>query len=498
MRASPFVVHSLTELTVIWTMAGFVLLGTLPVFTGLYQYLLLALSYLSTHLERAAPHFPRVSILIPAWNEGAVIAATIDRLVRLDYPRERLRIYVIDDASTDETPEVVIEKAKRYPGRVFHIRRVAGGEGKAHTLNYGLEVLWTGQWTEAVLIMDADVIYTAQSLRKMSRHLADPGIGAITAYIKEGSADPNYVQRFITFEYITATGASRRAQNVLGFLACLSGGAQLHSRANLLAIGGKIFDDTLAEDTFTTFRTQLAGRRAIFEPNALVYAEEPDSLDGLWKQRVRWARGNVQITQVFKDLWFNSRRHASMGSASMALIWFSIFLMPVFQVTSSLSLVTLYFIDEGVAWSAFGWLWIVASIVYLIVTFTSYTVDVESAAKSWKEGILFPGLISLALIVHSLCPPLLGPVVDAFVAHGGPRLQAGGTLFLYLWLSLAMAVSYGAVWVERRGWQRLATVLLYVGGYGPLLCAVTVGAYVKELQGAQRTWDKTVKTGKVS
>ena len=84
------------------------------------------------------------------------------------------------------------------------------------------------------------------------------------------------------------------------------------------------------------------------------------------------------------------------------------------------------------------------------------------------------------------------------MAHGGPRLQEGGTLFLYLWLSLAMAVSYGAVWVERRGWQRLATVLLYVGGYGPLLCAVTVGASVKELQGAQRTWDKTVKTGNVS
>jgi cellulose synthase/poly-beta-1,6-N-acetylglucosamine synthase-like glycosyltransferase len=313
-------------------LASMVILSTLPVAAGAYQYLVLAASVFATNLERARSHVPRVSVLIPAWNEGAVIGTTIDRLMRLDYPKDRLRIYVVDDGSTDETPLEVIRRHKRYPDNVLHIRRVAGGEGKAHTLNYGLEVLWQSEWTEAVLIMDADVIYTASSLRRMARHLADPTVGAVTAYIKEGSRRPSWVQRFVTFEYITATGASRRAQNVLGFLACLSGGAQLHSRQNLLDMGGTIFSDTLAEDTFTTFSTQLNGRRAIFEPNAVVYAEEPDTLGMLWKQRVRWARGNVQITGVFRGLWFNRRQHATLGSASMALVWFSLFLMPHFQI----------------------------------------------------------------------------------------------------------------------------------------------------------------------
>jgi cellulose synthase/poly-beta-1,6-N-acetylglucosamine synthase-like glycosyltransferase len=207
-----------------------VLLATIPVFSGLYQFLLVGFSYFRSHLEHAGNRTPRVSVIIPAWNEGAVVATTIDRLMQLNYPRHALRIYVIDDASSDETPIVAIEKSKEYRGNVFHIRRVAGGEGKAHTLNYGLETLWRNEWTQAVLIMDADVVYTPNSLRQMARHLADPKVGAVTAYIKEGSRSPNYVQRFINFEYITATGASRRAQNVLGFLACLSGGAQLHSR----------------------------------------------------------------------------------------------------------------------------------------------------------------------------------------------------------------------------------------------------------------------------
>jgi cellulose synthase/poly-beta-1,6-N-acetylglucosamine synthase-like glycosyltransferase len=459
-----------------------VLLGTMPVLAGLFQFGLVALSYFHSHAEKTRPYAPRVSVLIPAWNEDAVIALTIDRLMTLDYPRKSLRIYLIDDGSSDETPRIAIEKSKQYPGNVIHIRRVAGGEGKAHTLNYGLDVLWRNDWTQAILVMDADVIYTRESLKRMARHLTDPEIGAVTAYIKEGSQSPNYVQRFITFEYVTATGGSRRAQNVLGFLACLSGGAQLHSRENLLAIGGRFFSE---------------GRKAIFEPHALVYAEEPDDLVGLWKQRVRWARGNVQITGVFRQLWGNRKAHTTMGSWSMVFLWFTIFLMPLIQIAASLGLLSLYFMNEALAWQVFQGLWLIAGITYLIVTGVSYVVDWESCRKSWLEGILFPGLISLAVIVYSLFPPLFEPLARWTQWASRPELQAVVTLFLYAWLSLSMAVAYAAKVASSKGHLRLAAVLLYTAGYGSFLCAVTFGAYVKEIRGASMTWDKTVKTGKV-
>lgn len=477
-----------------------VLAAVIPVLAGLYQYALVAFSILATHLERTAPNVPRVSILIPAWNEVAVIDATIERLMKLDYPPDRLRVYVVDDASNDGTPEATIAMSKRFPGRVIHIRRVAGGEGKAHTLNYGLDILWQSEWTEAVLIMDADVIYTKDSLLRMSRHLSDPKVGAVTAYIKEGSASPNYLQRFVGFEYITATGASRRAQNVLGFLACLSGGAQLHSRENLIAIGGQIFSDTLAEDTFTTFRTQLEGRKALFEPNAVVYAEEPDCLDGLWKQRIRWARGNVQVTQVFRTLWFNRKEHADLGSFSMGALWFSIFLMPLFQIGAALGLLTLYFSDAPLAWSLFRLFWILSGIVYLVVTFVSYVVDPESARRTWLEGILFPGLVALAVIINSLFASALAPLLDVGSAFIGPTGEVAVMVTLYAWPALSMLLAWFAKEIERR-WPRARTFavgLIYVAGYGPFLSAVTFGAYVKEAMGAEMKWDKTIKTGKVS
>ncbi len=475
-----------------------VVLATMPVIAGLYQFMMVGLSFFVSHLEQTAPCLPRVSILIPAWNEDAVIATTIDRLMKLNYPADRLRVYVIDDASSDQTPYLSIEKSKEYPGQVIHIRRVAGGEGKAHTLNYGLDVLWANDWTEAVLIMDADVIYTEDSLLKMARHFSDPSIGAVTAYIKEGSNAPNYVQRFITFEYITATGASRRAQNVMGFLACLSGGAQLHSRENLMAIGGQIFSATLAEDTFTTFWTQLRGRRAIFEPNALVYAEEPDDLVGLWKQRVRWARGNVQITGTFADLWANPDMHQGMGSLSMSFLWFSIFLMPVFQISAAVSLVGLFFLDPAWAWSLFRLFWLLAGIVYLVVTFVSYVVDFESARKSWLEGLLFPGVVSLLVMFHAFFPQPGQWLVLQLQLPDGHWLLTCITLFVYAWLGLSMAVAYSSkVLQQSPRWSKLAPPVLYFAGYGAFLCAVTFGSYVKEFQGAAMTWDKTVKTGKV-
>ncbi len=470
-----------------------VLLGTVPVLAGGYQFLVLAFSVFFTHLERTRVHLPRVSVLVPAWNEGAVIGTTLDRLMRLGYPKDRLRIYVIDDASSDETPNIVVERSKRWPRNIFHVRRVAGGEGKAHTLNYGLRQLWRSSWTEAVLIMDADVIYTRSSLRRMARHLADPEVGAVTAYIKEGSRRPSYIQRFVTFEYITATGAARRAQNVLGFLACLSGGAQLHSRENMLAIGGKIFDDTLAEDTFTAFKTQLSGRKALFEPNAIVYAEEPATLDMLWKQRLRWARGNVQVTQVFKRLWFRRSEHPTLGSASMAVLWFSLFLMPLLQIGTAIGLLGLWLTDAPLAWMIFRAYWIVAALVYLLVTIASTVIDPDSARKSWREGILFPGLLSFVVIVYSLFPPLLQPLIAL-----APQTLCDVTMpVLYSWTAGCMLASYAALIAERRGNPRLAKALVYFAGYGPFLCAVTFAAYIKELSGADRTWDKTIKTGQV-
>ena len=293
------------------------LLGLTPTLTSFAQLLLVGLHGIWNHYPKVGVRTPRVAFLLPAWNEADVLGASIDALMSIDYPAGAWRLYIVDDASTDNTPEVMHAKVAQYPGSVFHLRRDKGGEGKAHTLNHGIKAILADDWAEAVMIMDADVLFEAQTLRRMVRHLSDPKIGGVTAYVKEGSYPGALLSRFIAFEYVTAQAAARRTQNVMGGLACMAGGAQLHSRENLIAIGGAIDTSTLAEDTFTTFKTQLAGRRVLFDGNAIVWAEEPDSLAALWKQRVRWGRGNLQITMAFRDLWFRPGPQPSAGRSGI-------------------------------------------------------------------------------------------------------------------------------------------------------------------------------------
>ncbi|PFG42951.1 cellulose synthase/poly-beta-1,6-N-acetylglucosamine synthase-like glycosyltransferase [Isoptericola jiangsuensis] len=473
--------------------------STLPVLAGIYQYLLLPLHGVRNHWKDCAPYLPRVVVVVPAWNEGAVLEPSLERLMHLEYPPDRLRVFVVDDASTDDTPDVTREMARRYPGRIRHLRRDQGGQGKAHTLNHGITAALADDWMQALLVMDADVVYRPDSLRRMTRHLADERIGAVTGYIKEGSGRPGTVARFIGFEYITAQAAARRAQNVLGAMACLAGGAQLHSRANLEAVGGGIDTTTLAEDTFTTFLTQLDGRRVVFDPTAVVLAEEPESVRALWKQRLRWARGNVQITSHFRRLWFRPSRDHRLGSLSFGLIWFSVYLLPVAAVAAAAGLLTLQAIDAVAAATVFRSLWWVTALGYVYVTILSLVLDPDTARRTWLQAVLFPGVGALLVMAAAWAPWLWQEwIPDLLGTELGAGTRTALTWVMYAWPLLAMALAWVARWLEGAvRWRLPSVAMLYVVGFGPLLCAITLDAYVKEWRGASRAWDKTEKTGRV-
>lgn len=487
-----------TTLTVVCFVLVFI--GALPIIAMAIQFLLIPLHAFRNHYSKAAPFLPNVAVVIPAWNEGAVVGHSIDNLLAMDYPAEALRIYVVDDASTDSTPEVVLSKAEQYPGRVFHVRRDKGGEGKAHTLNHGIAVILEDSWMQALLIMDADVVFLPTALRKMTRHLADPEVGAVTAYIREGSRNKNFLNRFIALEYALAQAASRRAQNVLGAVACLAGGAQLHSRENLEAIGGRIDTTTLAEDTVTTFETQLGGRRVVFEPYAVVLAEEPRDVPGLWKQRLRWARGNIHITRRYSKVWLRPSREHRLGSATFALIWFTVGLLPVTMVLSSIGLVGLLLLDNPVSTDVFRVTWALAVCTYIFSMLLAQSLDPPTGRSTILEAFLFPGIISLLIMILTFVPRLTN--INFLDSHGldvTSTTEFVITLCVYVWFPLSMLAAYGIkVLAEKKAWgAKISPVLVYLVGYGSLLCAITAHSYVQELRHADQTWDKTEKTGQM-
>ncbi|HEX5365190.1 MAG TPA: glycosyltransferase family 2 protein [Acidimicrobiales bacterium] len=483
-------------------LTGLALLGALPLAVGVYQFALVGAHRFRNHYREVGDALPRTAVLIPAWNEGAVLATTVRHLLDLDYPAERLRVYVVDDASTDGTPALLAELAGRHPGRVVHLRRDHGGEGKAATLNHGLRRLLADDWMEATLVMDADVVYEPDALRKMTRHLADPRVGAVTAYIKEGSRPGTSINRFVAYEYVHAQAAARRAQDVLGTVACLAGGAQLHARANLEALGGRLVTDTLAEDTVTTFITQMGGRRVVFEPDAVAWAEEPATVDALWRQRLRWARGNLDVTRRFRHVWFRPGQGHGLGGVSFGLFWFATLLLPVFMVVSSAALVALWVRDFEESQEVFRRLWIVTALAWVFITAFALLLDPATARRTWRQALAFPGVMSLAFIVAACAPRPAVAVRDGLTDLVGIDLTSGHVravmLVAYVWVAGCLLVGWLARAVDRRGAGRLARVIVYVGGFGPLLCSITVDAYLKEARHAQQRWEKTEKSGAVA
>lgn len=470
------------------------LCGVIPVVIFFIEHNLSGLHAFSNHFKKCKNYFPRVVIIVPAWNEGLVLEHTIDLLLKIDYPLTALRLYIVDDGSTDDTFEIVSKMQQNFPGNIVYIRKEGGGKGKAHAVNYGISQVLSDNWAEALLFIDADISFKKDALRRLTRHLADPEVGAVTGYIKIGNREHNYITRSIGFEYIVSQSVARRAQNVLGVIACLAGGIQLHTRANIEALGGKIDTSTLAEDTYTTFATQKLGKKVIYEGNAFVYAEEPKTIIDVWKQRFRWARGNLQITKKFKATWFSSKR-SRLGSYLFGIIWFSVVLTPVIMIVSALGLVGLFILNKEHSSHVFFYLTSVSLFVYLYTTIFAIIVDPKTSRLSWREGIVYPGLVSILILMVSINPDTFFNLMNnLFNIKNRTLFDSILLLSMETWSALCMLLAWFVFRLEYAGVStRITNALLIIVGYGPFLCTINLAAYIAELKQPTLKWDKTEK-----
>jgi len=253
-------------------------------------------------LEKLPLNLPPISILIPAHNEGLVIADTLKALLNLNYPQGRLEILVINDGSTDDTADQVSAAAARDPRvRLFNVPKECAARGKSAALNKGLK-----QCRHDVIgIFDADNLPEPDSVIHLARQLATyPNLGAVIGKFRCVNRKRNLLTRFINleslaFQWIVQAGRWR----LLG-VATLPGTNYLIRRQLLEELGG--WDEqALTEDAEMSIRIYRAGYLIKFIPYAVTWEQEPETLPVWFKQRTRWARGNNYVlekyfTSVFK------------------------------------------------------------------------------------------------------------------------------------------------------------------------------------------------------
>jgi cellulose synthase/poly-beta-1,6-N-acetylglucosamine synthase-like glycosyltransferase len=235
---------------------------------------------------------PTVSILIPARNEEKVIGRLLQRMNELTYPKHKLQIIVIDDASTDKTGQIADQHAKQQESmEVLHRESKDGGKGKTSAMNAGFK----RAKGEITICFDADYYPQKDIIEKLTQPFTDPKVGAVQGRVVVLNEPQNIVTRLVALERIGGYRVDQEARQCLGLIAQFGGTVGGFRRSLLEGLGG--WDESiLAEDTDLTFRVYLAGFRVAYVGDAECYEEAVDSWRAYWTQRYRWARGHMQCS----------------------------------------------------------------------------------------------------------------------------------------------------------------------------------------------------------
>ncbi len=240
--------------------------------------------------------WPSVVVQLPIYNEAHVVERLIDGVARLDYPRDRLHVQVLDD-STDETTALIqaCAAAHRAHGlNITHLRRPNREGYKAGALAYGLQ--HTG--AEFVAIFDADFLPAPDTLRAMVPHLsASEKVGMVQARWGHLNADTNFLTRVQAFSIDMHFMVEQNARSHAGLMLNFSGSAGLWRRACIEDAGGWQ-DTTLTEDLDLSYRAQLAGWQCLLLPDVMVPSELPPQLVAYKRQQARWAKGSTQCLRL--------------------------------------------------------------------------------------------------------------------------------------------------------------------------------------------------------
>ena len=339
------------------------------------------------------PFTPKVSVILPAYNEAKGIEAAVRSLAGGDYPAHE--VVVVDDGSTDGTSEIV--ESVNLP-RVRVIRQA--NAGKAAALNSGLAAA-SG---DVIVTVDADTIFEEQSLRRLVEPFSDNSVGATAGNTKVGNRR-GLLGLWQHIDYITGFNLDRRLYDVLRCMTTVPGAVGAFRREAIEVAGG-FSTSTLAEDTDLTIAIGRAGWRVVYVEDARGWTETPATLSGLWRQRYRWSYGTMQAVWKHRSALWRSE-HGKVGRRGLPyLLLFQIalpFLAPLIDLFAVYGVLFLDPLPVIAYWLAFN-------LLQLALCAYAFRLDQESPRPLWAvplQQFVYRQLMYL-VVVQSLISAVRG------------------------------------------------------------------------------------------
>ena len=257
--------------------------------------------------------FPSVTFLVPAYNEEKHIGECLKKLVNLDYPKDKLKIIVINDGSKDKTAEI----AKKFKGVTVIDKKNEGS--KAAALNFGMKFVDT----ELVACMDADSFASKDYLKKVVSQFNDKKVGAVSSAVKVKEIT-NFSSKIQWVEYLMSV-IFRKLFAILDCQFVVPGPGGIY-RTEVLRKVGKFETDNLTEDMEMALRLKVNGYKIENCLNAYVYTACPTDFKALFKQRMRWYRGYLENFKKYFYVFLNPK-YGNFGVFFMPITLFWIFII---------------------------------------------------------------------------------------------------------------------------------------------------------------------------
>ncbi|MEM4588329.1 MAG: glycosyltransferase [Nanopusillaceae archaeon] len=260
------------------------------IFVGLlFTYFNLFMIYFFKEIKKKKlDTYPKVSIIVPAYNEEKNIEETINSLLNLDYDKDKLEIIVVDDGSKDKTYEI----ARKYEGKNVKVLRKENG-GKASALNYGLKHA-SGEF---IVTMDADSIVPKDALKKMLEYFDEENVMVVVPSIQVKERK-KFLEMIQSVEY-SYNNFLRMIFDKLNSIYVAPGPFSIFRRKVFDIVGG--FDEkNLTEDMEIAMRILSFGFKIRYCPEVVVKTKAPKGFVSLLKQRLRWYLGFIENFLVYR------------------------------------------------------------------------------------------------------------------------------------------------------------------------------------------------------
>jgi cellulose synthase/poly-beta-1,6-N-acetylglucosamine synthase-like glycosyltransferase len=310
---------------------------------GLHRYWLTA-TYLRHKKDAPQPppgfeRLPRVTIQLPIYNERYVVDRLLEAVTRIDYPRERLEIQVLDD-STDETRMVASRLASEYARAghpVVYLHRNHREGFKAGALEAGLARA-TGEF---IAVFDADFVPSPDVIRRMLPYFTDPEVAVVQGrwtWINRQYSTLTQVEAImLDGHFVIEHGGRHFSGRFFNF----NGTAGMWRRVAIENAGGWQHD-TLTEDTDLSYRAQLRGWKFVYDPAIECPSELPVEVNAFKSQQARWAKGLIETARkLLPTIWRSSQPlkikleasfHLTASIAYPLMVLFSLILLPAMIV----------------------------------------------------------------------------------------------------------------------------------------------------------------------